>query len=244
MGICAICGWAGQCNDVCSNPRPFRHGLGTHSAGSAMASREGIEGEGGPGLDEEEGNDIGTRVETFLGEFRMVIPALAAILGFQLMVAFQASFQDLGQLEQVATFLALSCTTVAFLLLLMPASYHRFTWEFEETEEFLRFSRRSIGAAFVFLPFVLALTLYVQAVQAFGSRPWGASLGAGVLALAIGFWWVLPMHRAHRKGYLPHDAAHREKERKGEEARRGRRPQRPSSSSRSPRREEQPPGPR
>ena len=186
-----------------------------------------------------EGNDIGTRVETFLGEFRMIIPALAAILGFQLMVAFQQSFQQLGQAEQVATFLALACTTVAFLLLLMPASYHRFTWEFEETEEFLSFSRRSIGAAFVFMPFVLALTLYVQAVQAFGSRPIGAAVGAGALALAAGFWWILPMQRAYEKGYLPHDERH------GAEARARRRaepkrPQRPSSGSRSPRREAPP----
>ena len=219
-----------------------------------MASREGVRsgagkgaegGEGKPPL-EEEGNDIGTRVETFLGEFRMVIPALAAILGFQLMVAFQPAFQELGQLEQVATFLALSCTTIAFLLLLMPASYHRFTWEFEETEEFLRFSRRSIGASFLFLPFVLALTLYVQAVQAFGSRALGAALGTLVLALAIGFWWVLPMHRAHRKGYLPHDEAHaaqgKGEDREDVEARR--RPQRPSSSSRSRRTAARPPGPR
>src|SRR5687767_7242497 len=96
-----------------------------------------------------EGNDIGTRTETFLGEFRMIIPAMAAILGFQLMVAFQPSFGELGRAEQVASFLALASTAVAFLLLLMPASYHRWTWEFEETEEFLRFSRRSIAAAFV-----------------------------------------------------------------------------------------------
>lgn len=180
-----------------------------------------------------EGNDIGTRVETFLGEFRMVIPALAAILGFQLMVAFQESFQDLGQLEQVATFLALACTTLAFLLLLMPASYHRLTWEFAETEEFLRFSRRSIGAAFVFLPFVLALTLYVQAVQAFGSRPLGAAIGAGVLGLAVAFWWLIPIRRAHEKGYLPHDEAHAASERRE-------RRKRPSSSSRSRRREAPP----
>lgn len=164
--------------------------------------------------DRGEGNDIGTRVETFLGEFRMIIPALAAILGFQLMVAFQQSFQELGQAEQVATFLALACTTMAFLLLLMPASYHRFTWEFEETEEFLRFSRRSIGAAFVFMPFVLSLTLYVQAVQAFGSRPLGAAIGTAALALALGFWWLLPMHRAYAKGYLPHDEGHKHQERR------------------------------
>ena len=171
------------------------------------------------GVPSGEGNDIGTRVETFLGEFRMIIPALAAILGFQLMVAFQPSFQELGRPEPVATFLALSCTTAAFLLLLMPASYHRFTWEFAETEEFLRFSRRSIGAAFVFMPFVLALTLYVQAVQAFGSRPLGAAIAASVLALAVGFWWVLPMKRARRQGYLPHPP-HPE----GERPHRGRRP--------------------
>lgn len=176
-----------------------------------------------------EGNDIGTRTETFLGEFRMIIPALAAILGFQLMVAFQESFQELGQVEQVATFLALACTTVAFLLLLMPASYHRLTWEFEETEEFLRFSRRSIGSAFVFMPLVLALTLYVQAVQAFESRGVGAAVGSGALALAAVFWWAVPLHRAYAKGYLPHREGHRQEG----PPRRGQRPKRASSASRS-----------
>jgi hypothetical protein len=181
-------------------------------------------------LADAEGNDIGTRTETFLGEFRMIIPALAAILGFQLMVAFQQSFQDLGRPEQVATFLALACTAIAFLLLLMPASYHRFTWEFEETEEFLRFSRRSIGSAFLFMPFTLALTLYVQAVQAFGSRPVGAAIGMVALSLAVGFWWAIPLHRARREGYLPHP--HKEGRARASRVDQGRRP-RPSSSSRS-----------
>ena len=153
---------------------------------------------------EKEGNDIGTRTETFLGEFRMIIPAMAAILGFQLMVAFQQSFGELGQAEQVASFLALACTAIAFLLLLMPASYHRFTWEFEETEEFLRFSRRSIGAAFVFMPFTVALTLYVQGVQVFGTRAAGAAIGAATLFLTLVFWWGIPLLRARHEGYLPH----------------------------------------
>ncbi|HUR26529.1 MAG TPA: DUF6328 family protein [Candidatus Thermoplasmatota archaeon] len=151
-----------------------------------------------------EGNDVGTRTETFLGEFRMIIPAMAAILGFQLMVAFQQSFAELGRPEQVASFLALACTAAAFLLLLMPASYHRFTWEFEETEEFLRFSRRSIGAAFVFMPLVVSLTLYVQGVQVFGSRPLGAAIGIATLASALIFWWGIPLTRARKEGYLPH----------------------------------------
>jgi len=149
-------------------------------------------------------NDIGTRTETFLGEFRMIIPAMAAILGFQLMLAFQQSFAELGKVEQVASFTALACTAIAFLLLLMPASYHRFTWEFEETEEFLRFSRRSIGAAFVFMPFTVSLTLYVQGVQVFGSQAAGAAVGTAALCLTMVFWWGIPLVQAHREGYLPH----------------------------------------
>ncbi|HJQ92682.1 MAG TPA: DUF6328 family protein [Candidatus Thermoplasmatota archaeon] len=162
----------------------------------------------GPPPPEKEGNDIGTRTETFLGEFRMIIPAMAAILGFQLMLAFQQSFGELGKPEQVASFLGLACTASAFLLLLMPASYHRFTWEFEETEEFLRFSRRSIGAAFVVMPFIVALTLYVQGVQVFGTRAAGAAIGTAALLLTLVFWWGIPMMRARREGYLPHPPHH------------------------------------
>jgi hypothetical protein len=153
---------------------------------------------------EAEGGSLGTRIETFLGEFRMIIPAMAAIFGFQLMLAFQQSFAELGRPEQAASFLAMACTAAAFLLLLMPASYHRFTWEFEETEEFLRFSRRSIGLGFVFMPMTLALTLYVQGVQVFGSRAVGAAIGTLTWGAAVGLWWVIPILRAREKGYLPH----------------------------------------
>src|SRR5687768_6363167 len=175
------------------------------------------------------GNDIGTRTETFLGEFRMIIPAMAAILGFQLMLAFQQSFEELGKAEQVASFLALACTAVAFLLLLMPASYHRFTWEFEETEEFLRFSRRSIGAAFVFMPFTVALTLYVQGVQVFGSQAAGAAVGTATMALSLVFWWGIPLVHAHREGYLPHPH-HPDRRRPVPKAKRARREEAPAKA--------------
>lgn len=171
----------------------------------------------------DEGFDIGSRVGTFLGEFRMIIPAMAALLGFQLVVAFQPGFENLGGPEQAASFIALCSTTAAFLFLLVPAAYHRFTAEFEETEEFLRFGRRTIATAFYFIPLTLALTLYVQGVQVFDSRAVGVAVALAVLVACIGVWWVIPLRRAIRKGHWP---VHRHPPGRPEESRRSQPPQR------------------
>jgi hypothetical protein len=138
------------------------------------------------------------KIDTMLGEFRMIVPALGALLGFQLVVAFQQSFQDLPGLDRTANFAGVACTMLALLFLLVPASYHRFTPRLDESRDFLTFAQRMVGTAFVFLPLALALSLYVQAERTFRSPLVSLACATVLLVLLAGGWWGLPALRARR----------------------------------------------
>ncbi|MCA1819689.1 MAG: DUF6328 family protein [Thermoplasmatota archaeon] len=138
------------------------------------------------------------KVETLLGEFRIMVPALASLLGFQLVAAFQSSFHDLPALARVANFLGVLCTALALAMLLVPAGYHRFTNKVDESPDFVRFTRHMMGVAFVFFPIGLVLSIYVQAVRTFDDSPMVPAVALALLAIFIAAWWIVPWARARR----------------------------------------------
>ncbi|HEX2066800.1 MAG TPA: DUF6328 family protein, partial [Candidatus Thermoplasmatota archaeon] len=100
------------------------------------------------------------KIETLMGEFRIIVPALGAIFGFQLVVAFQESFPGLPASARIANFLGVLATVLALLFLLLPSGYHRFTPRLDNSEGFLRFAQRMFSAALAFVPLSLALSIY------------------------------------------------------------------------------------
>jgi len=151
----------------------------------------------------ESGQDIGERVKTFLGEYRIITPALAALFGFQLTVAFQESYMKLAGADRAINFAGVACTALAIVFLLVPASFHRFTSKLEETEEFLAFARTSISLAFVFIPLGITCALYLQAVRSFQSHADAAVVAVLALGAFAVAWWLVPSKRAADRGLLP-----------------------------------------
>lgn len=145
-------------------------------------------------------DDVGRKIDTVLAEYRIMVPALGAIFGFQLVVAFQPSFAEMGHAPQYANFAGLVCTAASIMFLLVPASYHRFTSELDESPAFLTFAQRMGGMAFVFLPLSLALSIYVQAVRTFGDARAVIGVPIGVMVLLGYAWWYVPRRMAHRPG--------------------------------------------
>jgi hypothetical protein len=143
---------------------------------------------------------LGRKIDTFLGEFRIIVPALGAIFAFQLVAAFQDTFQQLPLSARVANFVGVCSAAVALVLLLAPAGYHRFTQMIDESPEFVAFAQRMVSAAFVFIPLSMACGIYVQAVRTFGDVMWAAAAALGLLALSVAMWWVIPRRRARRLG--------------------------------------------
>lgn len=176
-----------------------------------------------------EERELESRIDAFMGEFRMLTPGIAALFGFQLTVAFSSAFQELGRLERSLNFTGLACSAAAFLLLLMPAQHHRFIHRLREDEEFLAFAKRFIGAGSAFVTLAVAITIAVQAMRAFGSLAWGAV--AGIVAgatFAVG-WWVYPLLHIAQRGEndrVRRDAGPDREDRKDAGTRRPARPRR------------------
>ena len=144
--------------------------------------------------------EMETRIDTFLGEFRMVVPGVAALFGFQLTVAFTEKFERLSGLEKGLNFAGLACSALAFLFLLVPANYHRFIHRLEETDDFYHYAKRSNAIAFVFVPLAVAFSLAVQAIETFGSPLAGAVVFATFTGAAALAWWIVPWVRANAQG--------------------------------------------
>lgn len=160
-------------------------------SGSKAASKGSKEGGSG------EDADMQARIDTFLGEFRMVVPGVAALFGFQLTVAFTEKFERLSDLERGLNFAGLACSALAFLFLLVPANYHRFIHRLEETDDFYHYAKKSNAIAFVFVPLAVAFSLAVQAIETFGSPMGGAVVFAAFLLAAALGWWIIPWMRAN-----------------------------------------------
>src|SRR5262245_65387348 len=60
-----------------------------------------------------------------LEEARMVLPGIQALLGFQLIAAFNQRFTNLSPVDQVIHLAALVLTAVSVAVIMTPAAYHR-----------------------------------------------------------------------------------------------------------------------
>jgi len=133
--------------------------------------------------------DLSDRIKKVLLECRMALPGAQAFLGFQFAIVFVQSFEQLPRTWQLIHFASLLATTIATVLLIAPAAYHRIHEAGDDTEHFHRVARRLMLAALVFLGPGMAGDLFVVIANITHS-PALASWVAGVLLLAFyGLWF-------------------------------------------------------
>jgi hypothetical protein len=148
-----------------------------------------------------DGKALEKRTQVLLGEFRILVPALAALLGFQLIAGMQKTYEELAPTHRAVNFVGVLCTLVAFGFMLVPSAYHRLWEEADQREEFVRLARRCLSIGFAFLTVSLSLALFLQAARSF-SNDVGATIAAvGALVFFGLAWWVFPHWRAH--GHAP-----------------------------------------
>lgn len=154
---------------------------------------------------------IGDQVETMLGEFRVILPALAVLFGFQLTLAFSSGFADTPPWLRAINLAALLCTAIAIVFMLSPTSYHRLTQGLDESYGFLHMAQRDAGAGLAFLVVSLTLSIFVQVQQSFGITSISLTVAGGLFALMFLAWWVMPLWRAKRRGtHAPKWPPHRD----------------------------------
>jgi len=133
--------------------------------------------------------DLGDRIKKVLIECRMALPGAQAFLGFQFSIVFAQGFEPLPRPWKLIHFVSLLATTIATVLLIAPAAYHRIHEAGEDTENFHKVASRLLLAALVFLGPGMAGDLFVVIAKQTQS-PGTAGAIAGLLLLAFyGLWF-------------------------------------------------------
>jgi hypothetical protein len=133
--------------------------------------------------------DLSDRIKKVLLECRMALPGAQAFLGFQFAIVFAQGFEHLPRPWQRIHFVSLLATTVATVLLITPAAYHRIHEAGEDTEHFHKVASRLLLAALVFLGPGMAGDLFLVIAKVTQS-PGAAGAAAGLMLLAFyGLWF-------------------------------------------------------
>ncbi|HET7185292.1 MAG TPA: DUF6328 family protein [Terriglobales bacterium] len=124
-------------------------------------------------------------------ECRMALPGAQAFLGFQFAIVFTESFEKLPRSSRLIHFGALVSTTLAIVLLIAPAAYHRLAEAGQDTERVHTTASRLLLAALVFLAPGMAGDLYVVLAKVVGSRTVAVAMAGGLLAAVYALWFLL-----------------------------------------------------
>jgi len=149
-----------------------------------------------------EGKEISVKdkIGHVLIESRMVLPGAQALLGFQIAIILQESFEALPASSKLVHLVSLSCVALSIFLLMTPAAYHRVVEQGEETEHFHKVASRLLLAATV--PLALGLTgdCFVVVRKVLDSIP-AALVAAGLnLLLCLGLWFGFSLVQRARRG--------------------------------------------
>jgi Family of unknown function (DUF6328) len=132
------------------------------------------------------------RITQMLTEARVVLPGVQALLGFQLVSVISQSFEKLPETSKLVYAVSLGCVTVAVILLMAPAAYHRIVFAGQDTEEMHRVGSWFVTCATIPLAFGLAGDVYVVLREITASARLGAILAGLALVFLVGLWHVLP----------------------------------------------------
>jgi len=140
-----------------------------------------------------ENTSLNQRIDQMLTEARVVLPGVQALLGFQLVSVISQSFEKLPASSKLVHAGSLGCITLAVILLMAPAAYHRIVFSGQDTEEVHRVGSWFVICATIPLAFGLAGDTYVVLTEITTSARIGAAIAGGALALLVGLWHVFPV---------------------------------------------------
>jgi hypothetical protein len=133
------------------------------------------------------------RISQMLTEARIVLPGVQALLGFQLISVLSQSFETLPTSSKIVYATSLGCITLAVILLMAPAAYHRIVFSGQETEEVHRVGSWFVVCATIPLAFGLTGNIYIVLTKITASAGIGALIAGATFLLLIGLWHALPV---------------------------------------------------
>jgi hypothetical protein len=145
-----------------------------------------------PELERQDPSDIATKIEHALTEARMVLPGAQALLGFQFMSFFAPGFMELPRASRLIHLSGLLCVSLAGILLIAPAAFHRIAEQGESTTRFYRYASGMVQASLVPLALGMSADFYVVVAKVSGSTADGAVSAAALLSSVFGLWLCIP----------------------------------------------------
>lgn len=133
-------------------------------------------------------------------ETRMVLPGIQTLFGFQLIAIFNQRFKDLPFDVQLVHFLALLCSSLAIIIVLIPAAYHRQAEPEEISTFFCRLGTRMLTLSMIPLGVGTCLDLYVIGFLIFPNPNIALSLAILFFALFGAAWFLFPQLLKRRWG--------------------------------------------
>lgn len=141
------------------------------------------------------GTEIKEKIKTLLMECRMVLPGVQALLGFQLTTFFMQGFEKLPQSSKLIHCGGLAATTLATVLIITPAAYHRIAEAGEDTEHLHWVGTRLLLASMVFLGIGLNAD-FVVILRSMGiSLLWSGLIALLLLLCAYALWFGFALVR-------------------------------------------------
>jgi hypothetical protein len=156
--------------------------------------------DGGGERKDDDRAELSDRIKKVLIECRMALPGAQAFLGFQFAIVFTEGFEKLPRASRMIHFGSLLSSTVAIVLLIAPAAFHRIAESGEDTSRFHRVASGFLLAALVFLAPGMAGDLFVVLWKVLGSLQTAAWTASILLAAFYGLWFGLSLARRERPG--------------------------------------------
>jgi ACR3 family arsenite efflux pump ArsB len=139
-----------------------------------------------------EQKELDEEIRHVLTEIRMVLPGAQALLGFQFIVMVLQEFEKLPNALKQTHLVSLSLMTLAVILLMTPAAYHRIVVKGENTREFHQLAGRMLLASLIPLALGVASDFFIVAwkvLESYASASW---ITGALLIFNFGLWFGWP----------------------------------------------------
>jgi Flp pilus assembly protein TadB len=132
-----------------------------------------------------------------LEELRSLIPGAEVLFGFLLAIRFTGQFDELDRVQRAVYYATLVSTSLALVLFLAPAAYHRIRFREGDKEYLLRKGNREAIAGSVATAFAFTGVLFVVTDLVYG-RTAAVVVAIAFFALITWLWWGIALYRSFR----------------------------------------------
>jgi hypothetical protein len=149
--------------------------------------------------DETEKERLDRNLTELTGELRVALPGVQVLFAFLLTVPFNQRFGQVTSFQKDVYFLTLMCTAVATAMMLAPSVLHRIEFRQDDKLHIVTSSNRYAIAGFAFLLLAISGAVLLVTDFLFGGATTIVAT-AGIAALLLTCWYVLPTIRRLRHG--------------------------------------------